>query len=97
MRYQLLKLTKRKSTKAERIFSEILKRNKIAFRTKIRIKGREIDFLIEEYAIEIDGHDQLSSKNHLLIDLGYTPLHYSNQEIYANPLEVEKSIIRKIS
>lgn len=46
MRSQLRKLQIGNSTKAERRFAEILKRNHIPFRAKVRIKKREIDFLI---------------------------------------------------
>lgn len=81
MRTQLLKLKRRTSTKAERRFSELLKRHRIPFRTKVRISGREIDFVIGWKAIDIDGHEQDSEKNRMLIDAGYIPMHIRNQEI----------------
>lgn len=81
MRKQLEKLIKSRSTKAERRFSELLKENRISFRTKVKIGGREIDFLIGKYAIDIDGHKQDDEKNVMLVKLGYIPIHYYNKEI----------------
>jgi very-short-patch-repair endonuclease len=81
MRYQLLKLTQGKSTKAERRFAEMLKQFHIPFRTKVRINNREIDFLIGKYAIDIDGHLQDVEKNSMLLQAGYSPVHFSNNEI----------------
>lgn len=81
MRKQLLKLQKGNSTKAERRFGEILKKNHIPFRAKVIVKGREIDFLIGKYAIDIDGHDQDGAKNVHLVKAGYIPIHFSNREI----------------
>ena len=81
MRTQQLKLRRGKSTKYERRFMEILKRNRIKFRTKIKINGEEVDFLIGRYAIEIDGHKQDGYKNHRLANAGYIPVHYNNREI----------------
>ena len=81
MRYELKKLIKGNSTKAERKFSELLKKNHIPFKTKVKIGGREIDFLIGMVAIEIDSHSQDVSKNWNLIKLGYTPIHLNNWEI----------------
>jgi hypothetical protein len=81
MRNELNKLTKNHSTLAERRFSEILKRLHIPFLAKVKIEGREIDFLIGIYAIEIDSHSQDVEKNHRLIQLGYNPIHFNNWEI----------------
>lgn len=92
MRTQLQKLKKSVSTKPERIFSEILKELHIPFRTKIKINGREIDFIIGKYAIEIDGHTQDGLKNHSLIQSGYTPLHFNNSEIFQDRLQIKKQI-----
>jgi len=78
---QQLKLRRGKSTKYERRFMELLKKNHIPFRTKIRIGGREVDFIIGRYAIDIDGHEQDSNKNEMLVREGYIPLHYYNFEI----------------
>jgi len=60
---------------------ELLKENHIPFRTKIRIKGREVDFIVGKYAIDIDGHEQFKGKNEMLVREGYTPIHYNNFEI----------------
>ena len=84
MRNQLLKLKKGKSTKAERRFLEILKKNHIPFKAKAVVKGREVDFLLGlkfQYAVDIDGHEQDPIKNVHLVKAGYIPIHFSNKEI----------------
>lgn len=81
MRYRLLKLTKGHSTKAERKFSELLKELHIPFQTKVKLFGREVDFLIGKNVIEIDGHSQDVEKNKQLMDAGYIPIHLNNWEI----------------
>lgn len=81
-------LTVRSSTKAERRFHEILKKLHIPFRSKVKIGGREVDFLIKKYAIDIDGHEQDVSKNVMLMRLGYSPVHFNNNEI-PNPNLIE--------
>ncbi len=50
--------------------------------------GREIDFIIKNYAIEIDGHRQDVSKNWMLRSLGYNVIHFNNNEI-PNPYLIE--------
>jgi len=50
--------------------------------------GREIDFIIKNYAIDIDGHKQDVSKNWMLKSLGYNPIHFNNNEI-PNPHLIE--------
>lgn len=57
---------------------ELLKKNHIPFRAKVKIQDREIDFLIGKYAIEIDGHPQVVSKNKQLVEAGYIPIHLGN-------------------
>ncbi len=79
MRHTHLKLQKGTSTKAERIFAERLKRARIPFRTKVLIEGREVDFLVGRYAIDIDGHAQAPGKNEMLVRAGYTPIHIENR------------------
>ncbi len=69
------------STKAERRFYEKLKAAHISFRTKVKINGREIDFIIGRYAVDIDGHDQDTSKNEMLAREGYIPVHIANNEV----------------
>lgn len=79
MRYSI---TKRSSTKPERIVYEVLKELHIPFKHRWLINGREIDFLInEKYCLEINGHDQDTDKNHMLVNLGYVPLHLHNDEV----------------
>ena len=85
-------INKRISTKAERIFHELLKESKTPFEFKIKLGGREIDFLIGKYAIEIDGHEQFEGKNELLIELGYVPIHFSNEEIYKSRDKIKRII-----
>lgn len=75
MRNALTKLRRGNSTKAERRFAEFLKVERIPFKTKWLIQGREIDFLVGRYAIEIDAHAQDVEKNELLFSLGYIPIH----------------------
>lgn len=59
----------------------MLKESRIPFKTKVKIKGREIDFLIGKYAIDIDCHRQDVKKNKMLFENGYIPIHFTNQEI----------------
>lgn len=80
MRHQLDKLRKNHSTKAERQFAETLKKHHVPFRTKVKVAGREIDFLIGQHAVEIDGHQQSVEKNRQLIAAGYYPVHLFNSE-----------------
>lgn len=75
---QINKLTKRHSTKGERRFMEACKKLHIPFQAKVMIQGREIDFLIGNYAIEIDSHQQDPEKNKMLIAQGLNPIHMSN-------------------
>ena len=50
-------------------------------RAKVLVGGREVDFLIGKYAIDIDGHDQEPVKNRHLVAHGYIPIHFSNREV----------------
>lgn len=89
MRAQFKKLTKGHSTKAERKFVELLKQLHIPFQAKVKIQGREVDFIIKgKYAIEIDGHQQDPEKNKILMKEGYNPIHFYNWEI-PNPNLIE--------
>jgi very-short-patch-repair endonuclease len=90
MRKELSKLIRGKSTKAERRFAEILKKNHIPFKTKIKINNREIDFLIGSYAIDIDGHGQVPGKNEMLARAGFIPIHISNKEVKDNDNKLSK-------
>lgn len=78
MRYNLLK---KHSTKPERIVYETLKELQIPFQHRWIISGREVDFLIGKYVIEIDGHEQDTDKNVFLANNGYIPIHLNNSEI----------------
>lgn len=86
MRYSL---TKKHSTKPERIFYELLKELKIPFRHRWIIDGREVDFIVGKYAIEIDGHKQNSHKNIGLFKAGYIPIHFNNQQIIKDKLKIK--------
>ena len=79
-----MKINKRSFTKAERKFARFLQENKIPFKTKVKIKNREIDFIVGNYAIEIDCHEQDGSKNEMLVREGFIPIHFSNKEIKNN-------------
>lgn len=89
-----VQIRKRSSTKAERIFSEILKSNHIPFKHRQIIGRREVDFIVGRYAIEIDGHEQSSIRNDWLIKKGYVPIHYNNKALLKNRSVVEESIIQ---
>lgn len=86
-------LTKKHFTKPERIFWEILKRNKIPFETKVKVDGREIDFLIGNVAIEIGNHSQDTDKNRRILENGYHLLFITNSELYSNPLRIETHLL----
>jgi len=74
-------IDKKKSTKPERLFYEVLKELHIPFKHRWIIEGREVDFIVGNYAIEIDGHEQDTNKNELLASIGYIPIHLHNSEI----------------
>ena len=78
-----INLDRKHFTCAERKFGRMLQELHIPFKTKVLINGREVDFLIKKYAIDIDGHDQNTDKNVLLAEAGYIPLHFYNREINA--------------
>ena len=92
MRNQLRKLRKGISTKSERRFSEILKSNHIPFRSKVVVNGREVDFIIGKYAIDIDGHQQDGQKNVHLVNAGYIPIHFTNKEVDISDQELIKKL-----
>lgn len=78
-------LTKKNSTKAERVFAEVLKTLKIPFRHRILIGNREVDFLLpNNVCVEIDGHNQDWEKNEMLCKKGYQPIHLTNKEVLTN-------------
>ena len=91
MRYNI---KKKNSTRFERIFYEVLKELKIPFKHRWIIQGREIDFVIDKLAVEIDGHDQDIEKNSTLLRLGYIPIHLHNKEITKeNIIKLLKNVI----
>ena len=92
MRTEINKISRGHSTKSERIFLEILKELRIPFKAKFIIKGREIDFLIGKYAIEINGHQQVTDKNGMLLESGYIPVNIDNQELFNNREAIKKEI-----
>ena len=74
-----MNIDKRHFTKAERIFARRLQENHIPFKTKIKINGREVDFICGRSALDIDGHEQSGDKNRMLVEAGYVPLHIDNK------------------
>lgn len=88
-------ITKTSSTKPERIFIEILKKNHIPFDYSVIVDGKEIDFIIKGYAIEIDGHKQSQEKNQWLFEQGFVPVHYTNHALLKNRSGVEQDIKSK--
>lgn len=91
MRY----ITKKSSTKPERIFIEILKKHHIPFQYSVTVNGHEIDFIIGKYAVEIDGHRQSSERNQFIFERGYIPIHYTNRALLQNRTAVEQDITDK--
>ena len=76
-----MNIIRKTSTKAERRFYEKLKAARIPFQYKLKINGKEVDFIVGKYAIEINGHVQDTDKNEMLAREGYTPIHISNNEV----------------
>jgi len=75
-RSQLLKL----KTKGERRIGEILKRNRIKFKSKWRIGRYEADIVVGRLIIEIDGkvHKETNrDKDIYFFSKGYVPVHLS--------------------
>ena len=90
MRYNI---DKRTSTKAERLFYEVLKEMKVSFKHRWIVEGKEVDFIIGQYAIEISGHEQDTDKNEFLVKHGYIPIHFENKEV---TLQNIKKLINKL-
>lgn len=85
------------STKSERRIGEILKRNRIKFKAKAIIGGREVDFLIGKLAVEIDGSVHAhtdTAKDTMLFSKGYVPIHISTKNLKAEV--IEKQLIHLI-
>ena len=60
---------------------EILKRQRIKFRTKVKIKGHEVDFLIGNNIIEIRNLNQRPERNKIFLESGYNLFYLTNQDI----------------
>ena len=60
---------------------EVLKATHTPFRHRWLIGGREVDFVLGTLCLEVNGHEQDIEKNHLLISLGYTPVHINNEDV----------------
>ena len=74
-------LTKKNSTRAERVFAQALTELRVPFEHRVQIQAQEVDFIFNEYAVEIDGHEQDPYKNFMLLEAGYAPLHLSNAQL----------------
>ena len=73
-------------TKAERRFVRRLQEKRIPFKAKVKINNREVDFLVGNYAIEINGHIQDTDKNEMLAREGLIPIHINNRQILTDSL-----------
>lgn len=60
---------------------EVLKSKKIPFKHRWLIDGKEVDFIIGNYVIEVNGHDQDTQKNEFLASRGFSPIHIHNSEV----------------
>jgi very-short-patch-repair endonuclease len=85
---------KKHYTKAERVFVRLLQELQVPFKAKVIIANREVDFLIKNFVIEINGHDQDGHKNFDLIELGLTPIHFSNKELTSNRELIKDKLIK---
>lgn len=56
------------------------------------IGGKEVDFVVGRLLIEIDGHAQDGERNFNLIETGYVPIHFSNQEVLSNRESIKTQI-----
>lgn len=78
MRYTI---RKHNSTKGERLVYEVLKELHIPFKHRWLINGREVDFVFDDIALEVNGHDQDLDKNQMLALCGYRAIHVHNEEL----------------
>ena len=88
------RILKKHSTKPERIVYEVLKKNHIPFKFRWVLKGREVDFLIGKYILEIGDHKQDSEKNKMLLEEGYQVLQLSNKQIYDKRYKLESFLLK---
>lgn len=87
-------IKKKNSTKHERIFYELLKKHKIPFKHRWLVDGREIDFIVGEYAIEINGHEQDEQKTIFLIEHGFVPIHIPNEQLENELINLETWLVK---
>lgn len=76
-----ISLTKKNSTRAERIVAQALRELRIPFEHRVFISTMEVDFLVGDYVIELDGHKQNSIRNTMFVRRGYKPVHLSNNQV----------------
>lgn len=74
----------------------MLKSERIKFKARQIIEGREVDFIVGKLAIEVNGHEQDAEKNQMLVKKGYTPIHFDNKEVYQDRLKILK-LIKELS
>ena|SRR3990167_10914840 len=97
-----MRITKKHSSKPERILADLLVRNHIPFEFSKIIEGREVDFVLGRVIVEVDGvsHQRRrvseKSKNEMLVRLGYIPLHFSAKEVRINAQQVLREIKRLV-
>jgi len=88
-------LSKKHFSKYERRFGRMLQELRIPFKAKQIIQGYEVDFLIGQNVIEIDGHIQNTTKNKVLMENGYNVYHFQNNEVTNAREWLKKLIINK--
>lgn len=74
-------ISKKNSTKGERIVYEALKELHIPFKHRWLLNGLEIDFLFWDVALEINGHGQDIYRNQVIAASGYRPIHVKNKDV----------------
>ena len=96
-------ITKKQSSKTERVLADLFIRSKISFKFREVIGGREVDFQIGRVIVEVDGVHHIpqrrvseQKKNAGLVRLGYIPLHFSAREIRNNAQSVFAEIRKLI-
>lgn len=72
---------------------EVLKELRVPFKHRWIIEGREVDFLIGNVCLEINGHEQDEVKNQILAEKGYVPVHLHNDEVSK---ETVRNLIKQI-
>ena len=60
---------------------EILKTERIRFRTKVKIKGHEVDFLIGNNIVEIRNSRQRPERNQTLLEAGYNLFYLTSGDV----------------